>query len=777
MRHQILGLRDYTNAKGEVKKKDAFYDKEICADTLQEIFENATRFVEKFGPGEDHNLYFTVAKCAGKREFRSQGHIPFDIDDIDPLRAEDTLREALNAINIPREGTLAAFTGHGLQFFVALKEEFEDPNYFDQNREFYKAICKKIDLSLKRANLPGHADTSVFSLARLMRLPDSWNIKPDLPKVMAYTIEKTSVPVSFSLREAAGFPDLAKEEVLAKWPPPDTEAVLNGCENIKKMLSDPNNIPEPLWYATASVIGRLGGTTEAGRSLWHSYSKHYSKYEASEADSKLDQALQASGPRTCKNFSSLPGSACEKCQHFRKLKSPILLVGPSYIRTKEWGFHERATGAEGQITIGKVCYDDLVKFFEQTYNYIVNKVSGSIYVWDTTHYRKFEATEAKAFAERHFVGCNSLKANEFHSKLIRRNLVGPEWFPDSTHGKMNFVNGVLDTTSLEFVPTSKDFGFLNTIPYSYDPQAEAPRFERFLDEVTSNDQELTQQLLEFSGYALSNEECWEHKALVLVGHGANGKSVFLESLMAVAETGYSCISMRSIQNEQFAAGLEGKSFNAAEESASAVFRDTDIFKALVSGGKIHVKTVYEKPYEIRNRAKLIFSCNEIPASFDASHGFFRRFSIVPFHRRFTEQDRDPRLLEKLKAERAGILNLMLAAYRDMKARGHLFQAEASTMEMNEYREYTDDLGTWVKENIIVSGGPDDAGIKLVSKDLYSAYCSHCESGNIKPLTSPAFFARICHMIPKYKDRRHTIKIEGNAAKVLYGLTLENAGAF
>ena len=43
----------------------------------------------------------------------------------------------------------------------------------------------------------------------------------------------------------------------------------------------------------------------------------------------------------------------------------------------------------------------------------------------------------------------------------------------------------------------------------------------------------------------------------------------------------------------------------------------------------------------------VLLCNNIPSLADLSHGMLRRLMVVPFNRRFTDQDRDLDLFERI----------------------------------------------------------------------------------------------------------------------------------
>lgn len=773
MRHQILGLRDFIK-DGVTKKYDAFFERGWRFDDLKECFQNPAPLLADIPNEERYNLYFTVGKCVGKREVHEQKYIPFDIDHVDQTRIDETLETALQALGLRREDTLSLFSGNGIQFFVELEEAFTDTGVFDLQRADYKACCLRIASCLDKAKLPGKVDTSVWSDGRLMRMPDTLNVKPHGSR-MSYAINKESRPIKFDLAIASGTPKITKEDQLAKWPPPDTRAVLEGCLNLRAMCSEPESISEPLWYGCASIVGRLGGNEVEGRRIWHEYSSKYSRYSASEADSKLTQALGASGPRTCENFSSLPGSRCGECPHFGKLKSPILIIGKDYIKTRETGFHSLVPDGEGGLKLGPPNYEDLRKYFEQQHPYVVNADAGAVFTYRESHYEMYPELLVKGFAQENFQKCDNKKATEFASLVKRTNLKLPKWFADTTEYKMNFKNGVLDVKTGEFTDgPSRDIGFFFTLGFDYDRTATAPVFTRFLDEITCGDNELKRLLLEFGGYALSNDEYWEHKALLLVGDGSNGKNTFVQVLKDLAGTGYSSVAMKNLSNEQHLARLEGKLFNFSEEASVKAFYDTDAFKTICSGGEINVKTVYQKPYDIVNRAKIIIACNDIPESRDTSFGFFRRFAIAPFNATFTERNRDVHISRRLRAERAGILNLLLDAYREMKERGHLVAPKAGAAKLQEYKLANDPFLQWFGD---IQIGPCAEQVFTKNEDLYNSYASHCQVDGAKPVSRVQFFLRLSKLVPESINRRQIRKVGGKTERVWLGVSMENGGAF
>ena len=106
-------------------------------------------------------------------------------------------------------------------------------------------------------------------------------------------------------------------------PRPDLAAIVSQCAWMGRCKAHAASLAEPDWYAMLSVAAHC----ENGRALCHDLSAPYAGYSASETDAKIDHALQAAGPRTCKTTSESPADAegCRKCPHWGKITSPIEL--------------------------------------------------------------------------------------------------------------------------------------------------------------------------------------------------------------------------------------------------------------------------------------------------------------------------------------------------------------------------------------------------------------------------------------------------------------------
>lgn len=92
----------------------------------------------------------------------------------------------------------------------------------------------------------------------------------------------------------------------------------NGCEQIRNIINNQEEVDEPLWRAGLSIAKFCDDGEESA----HKMSCNHPDYDEDETDKKLDGI---EGPHTCETFNSLCAGICTECPYFGKIKSPIVL--------------------------------------------------------------------------------------------------------------------------------------------------------------------------------------------------------------------------------------------------------------------------------------------------------------------------------------------------------------------------------------------------------------------------------------------------------------------
>jgi P4 family phage/plasmid primase-like protien len=753
---QILGLRTFVNEKGVEKLYDAYHDKGWRAPDIYDLFLNAERYVEMIPKELRWNLYYTVANCTDeKRVFgERQDVIPIDIDGIDKGSEDRVVQVVCAELGLNVEDLGIVYSGNGVHILIGLASPITSATYINQNKVYYKALCGRVNQALFNAGMPGKADTTAFSVARILRLPFTKNIKKDKGETECRLIRRNMKPIDTDLYRLADMQAVMEGEHIhpkayARLPLPDSKAVQEGCSFLMHCRTTEEAITEPEWYAMLSIVGRL----EHGDKLIHKEygpkgNKHI-MYSPEAWDEKLKHALEASGPRTCANISMMH-EGCQRCPHFNKITSPIQIVGEETIRTKESGFYE-VVMKNGVPTKGKPCYDDLEKWFRKQFNYVSIEEDQTIMIYNGTHWEEMPELRIHRFAEQHFnpTPVTSMCV-EFYNKLKRMNPVPRNEF--NVEDKLNFQNGVLQLSTQILLPHSDEYKFTYCIPYAYEPKGDCPVFKKFLNDISCGDRELANLIAEYVGYCISGTDPeLVQKCAILHGDGSNGKSVLI-SLMRemVGDRNCSAVGVSSIKKETHRYQLMNKLFNAAAESPSDAFLDSETFKDMVAGGVVEVRKLYGDPIMWKCTTKLMFACNDLPFNGDFSHGLYRRLLILPFNALFSDElgNKDPHMLSKLVAERSDVFKFCLDAFARTRERGYKFIEPAVVkQELEDFREMGDVVGRFIYTMCGVSVTLQNSQI-LPLDTVYNLFAMWCKENNQTLISYGSFSRRFGKAVTK-----------------------------
>lgn len=751
---QIIGLRPYFNKqKGKQELKQVLFDIEV--DSVSQLFLNSKEILEQIPVEERWNIFYTYNNSKpGKplRRYDSHSVMVFDIDGINTDKLDEYIEVICKVLQIHADETGIVASGNGLHLIIGLEETVTDKNFYNNNRAFYKGVVSKINKSLEINHLPGGADTQVFDAARILRLPGTINRKKNKPEKECRLLQASIVPRYYDLKMISGIPEVSSDQAIStgelkRYPPPDTEGVLKGCDFLKYCQDNPLEISEPEWYAMLGVVSRL----DDGVQKCHKLSKPHPDYTRMDTDQKIQQALKASGPRLCSSIQNLSTvDHCTSCKYYmdEKIISPILIKTENYIATSGTKYHGTYMTKEGVMKYGKPNYEDLRRAFEKKNKYITTETNW-VYVWDGMKWKYLKDTWIEAFAQECFEDLASTgKVSEFVNLIHRTNKVENSFFDEKIQGCMNMQNGIYIIEEDKLIPHSRNYGFTYVLPYDYDPSALCPTFNKFMDDITVSRETLKDVLMEFAGYAFSYSDYKHHKCLILTGEGSNGKSTFMDVLKELAgPQAYSSLMLNALNDDAKRYEMLGKLFNIAEETPKKGLEDSSIFKILTSGGSYTVKQLYKQPYTVNNnRTKIIMACNELPRTLDFTKGMFRRLMIVPFDAVFEGTTEIKGFKNELFKELPGIFNLVIEGYRRLLRQNDFTESVVITEENEKYRKDSDFVVSWFEEACEVVMHQAEAF--LTTKELYLKYISDCDEIRQRPIHLQSFSKRLSRIVPQ-----------------------------
>lgn len=285
---------------------------------------------------------------------------------------------------------------------------------------------------------------------------------------------------------------------------------------------------------------------------------------------------------------------------------------------------------------------------------------------------------------------------------------------------INFLNGTLeirrDGTLTMREHHAEDF-FTYVLPYAYDPGADCPLFDSFLDRVLP-DKTVQIVILEFIAYCLI-KGMELSKMLALYGIGSNGKSVLLDLITRLlGSCNVSNVQLSALTtNDEKRAMIEHKLLNISHESNGQI--DPAVLKQLVSGEPTEVRVLYKGPHTMYDVPRLAVSFNRLPKA-EATHGFFRRWILVPFDVIIPEDEQDKDLTDKLTRELSGIFNKVIVALQGLLVRKAFTKSEVCDRALARYQSTSNSVQQFLEERCVVS---ESGHIKL--KELYNYYREFC----------------------------------------------------
>ncbi len=327
--------------------------------------------------------------------------------------------------------------------------------------------------------------------------------------------------------------------------------------------------------------------------------------------------------------------------------------------------------------------------------------------------------------------------------LITTEIYRPDHRFNINQESINCLNGELFWNGKTWDRKShcREYYKTSQIPVVYDPDARAPRFESFLEQVFVNDPDKTKKIKlvhEAMGYSLLTN-CTYEKFFLLLGSGANGKSILMDTVANLAGIeNVSAVQPSQFGNQFQRAHLHGKLVNLVTEIPADHVIDDAALKAIVSGELITAEHKHKDPFKFKPYCTCWLGTNHLPKTRDLSEAFFRRAIVIKFNRTFAEDEQDLQLKKKLKQELPGILNLALEGLSRLFEKERFTRVVSSELSKSEWRLQRDSAKTFADDQCVF-------GIQheITSSDLYERYTEWVEQMGIgQPLERNPFTTRM-----------------------------------
>lgn len=344
-------------------------------------------------------------------------------------------------------------------------------------------------------------------------------------------------------------------------------------------------------------------------------------------------------------------------------------------------------------------------------------------------------------------------------KVIKSEVVTNKLF--NVNPVINFINGTLELSpEIKFREHRADDCCTYCLDYPYDPSASSHEWLTFLDTVTNHDDKKICLLQELSGYVLYPDNRLQ-KCAVLIGSGANGKSVFLNVLTKIfGSANVSNVEMSSLSQDFQVIQLMNSMLNISAETRTNVAGAESKFKQITAGDEISACYKGKDYITFRPRAKMFLACNEYVKSSDTTEGWTRRFCFVDFPMHFVEIP-NPNNPEELPIDRdiesrlstseslSGIFNWVLQGYEMLLACGYFTEPDDQRAINEEFKELSNPLIEFAKEVEISD--------RVSNNKLYELYKYWCEDSGHNPLARNTFQKRVAKAFKEYRPELEAYK--------------------
>jgi len=365
---------------------------------------------------------------------------------------------------------------------------------------------------------------------------------------------------------------------------------------------------------------------------------------------------------------------------------------------------------------------------------IIHRYEGGIYKPNGAPYIKEaieQAVDGKSITGR--------SVSEVIGHIQRRTYIDRDEF-DTSIDEIVVENGILNTKTFVFEPHNPCKKFLLKIPVKYDPDADCPKFKVFLSEILEDEIE-RDTIKELFGYCLIKNYSIQ-KWFMFLGGGANGKGTLLSTLRTfLGIENISAVELQEFEKPFSVAELYGRLANMVGDLSAKELYHSGRLKSLTGGDLLLAEKKFQNPFNFVNHAKLIYSANELPKTFDGTLAFWRRVMLINFNKTFVGGGDKKDLWKEFTTEEemSGILNLAIEGIQRLMENGR-FSKESSVDEVEEYYiRNSDPVAAFFMDCVEITNDNNDY---MSLQTLHAAFVEYCKQYRFMDLSIRKFNASV-----------------------------------
>lgn len=327
-------------------------------------------------------------------------------------------------------------------------------------------------------------------------------------------------------------------------------------------------------------------------------------------------------------------------------------------------------------------------------------------------------------------------------------------------------NGVVDPRTRELMPHTPRIFNLFSLPFDFDPQAGAPGWEAFLEQVLPGDQQAKDFLAEWFGYVLSGRTD-QQKMAALIGGRRSGKGTIARVLGAmVGKENVAGLNLNLLPGTFGLEPLVGAALAVAGDvrwHSRSIADAVPILLGVIGEDAMSVNRKNTTAWRGTLGTRFMLMSNETPTFSDRSGALGGRMIFVKFDQSFYGRE-DISLTDKLLGELPGILNWALDGLERLNGRGRFSAPDSGLAEAEAVRRLSDPIGAFLEDWCEV--GPEH---EISLDHLYLKYQNWCEGeGRTRDSTTKEVFSRdVRAKVPGLVVDR--TRVQGKRVRMIKGL--------
>lgn len=237
----------------------------------------------------------------------------------------EKLKQFCNLVGLPKPTVVNS--GRGLHVYWPFTETV--------TREQWEPVASRLSELCKTHEF--NVDSSVFEVARILRIPGTFNFKGDEPlEVEVITVGQETEFDAFA--KILGVKPKASlfDTPAPKFEPNELTVALlgntvqkfknimirgeDGCQQLNHAYLNQDTVQEPLWWSSLTVANQCVDRLHA----IHMMSSKHPEYDPAAAERKATQG-EKPGPHTCATFEKHNPGGCDGCKWKGKIHGPIAL--------------------------------------------------------------------------------------------------------------------------------------------------------------------------------------------------------------------------------------------------------------------------------------------------------------------------------------------------------------------------------------------------------------------------------------------------------------------